>query len=132
MSSWVILVALLLIWETLGQDGNKDKRKGRGTTKDTVVVNTPLGRIIGTREGKANAYLGVPFAEPPTGTHRFRPPRPVRPWAPSSYKAFNYSPDCLQSNLYQMTSGDEEEGEGNDNFDSNSRKVDEDCLYVNM
>jgi len=92
---------------------------GGGRRKlDTVVVNTPLGRIVGLRDGATNAYLGIPFAEPPTGTHRFRPPRPKRAWSPSSYRAFNFSPECLQSTLF----ADSEDG----------IPKDEDCLYLNI
>ena len=79
MNLLICVAVLLLNWPSarvLGQEGklgpdDRQRSKKSSSGKDTVVVNTPLGRIIGMREGKANAYLGVPFAEPPTGEWYF-------------------------------------------------------------
>lgn len=83
-----------------------------------VSTETPLGRIVGIKRGKVVSYLGVPFAEPPIGYFRFRPPRSKRPWAPNTYYATRYSAECLQSALYSLSDGRGER--------------DEDCLYLNI
>lgn len=88
-------------------------------SKSTVLVSTALGTISGKREGQVNAFLGIPFAEPPTGTFRFRPPRPKRAWSPKTHYAHTYSPECLQSSLYASV-------------DSDGTSMDEDCLYLNI
>jgi para-nitrobenzyl esterase len=44
---------------------------------DPSVVDMPYGRLLGAREGKVVRFLGVPYALPPTGGHRFAPPRPL-------------------------------------------------------
>lgn len=48
------------------------------------TVDIPDGRISGsvnlTRQAEVQAYLGIPFAAPPTGINRFRPPAPVLAW----------------------------------------------------
>jgi para-nitrobenzyl esterase len=45
-----------------------------------VVVQTDEGALQGVTEGPLTVFRGVPFAAPPTGDRRFRPPAPVEPW----------------------------------------------------
>ena len=47
---------------------------------DPVMVRTAGGAIEGRRSASVVAFLGVPFAAPPFGVHRMRPPQPVTPW----------------------------------------------------
>lgn len=82
--------------------------------KSIVTVRTPLGVVRGDRSsGGINVFRGVPFAEPPVGDLRFRPPVPKRPWKmPLSATAFGPEPwqtgtpnvakseDCLQLNVW--------------------------------
>jgi para-nitrobenzyl esterase len=44
------------------------------------VVRTPYGRVRGRREQGVAVFRGIPFAAPPFGPHRFRPPVPPEPW----------------------------------------------------
>lgn len=85
--------------------------KARGATAASVVVETSLGRLEGKRAGNTIAFLGVPFAEPPIGPLRFRPPRPARPWsgvrsadsyasAPVQLRHKGISEDCLYLNIW--------------------------------
>ena len=46
-----------------------------------VTVLTPSGSLRGEQSGSVNVFRGVPFAEPPIGPLRFRPPVTVKPWA---------------------------------------------------
>ena len=70
------------------------------------------------RNDGAVAYLGVPYAAPPVGALRWRPPAPVTPWTttfqatqaglncpqppfpPGSTSSAARSEDCLTLNLY--------------------------------
>lgn len=47
-----------------------------------TVVETSTGRVRGRLDDGSGiwAYLGIPYAEPPVGPLRFRPPRPIAPW----------------------------------------------------
>jgi len=77
------------------------------------VVRTPLGALRGLKENGVRVFRGIPFAEPPVGPLRFRPPKPQRPWTGErSAEVFSASPmqtgeagvrhseDCLYLNVW--------------------------------
>jgi para-nitrobenzyl esterase len=45
-----------------------------------LVVRTDHGLVRGLDTHGAREFLGIPYAAPPTGTNRWRPPQPFRPW----------------------------------------------------
>jgi carboxylesterase type B len=45
-----------------------------------VVIKTARGAMRGEVADGVNAFKGVPYAAPPFGANRLRPPRPVEPW----------------------------------------------------
>ncbi len=47
----------------------------------TPAVETAAGRIAGSVEAGVCAFRGIPYAAPPVGPRRFRPPDPPAPWA---------------------------------------------------
>ena len=47
---------------------------------DGSVVPLRAGRIEGIRKEGVSVFLGVPYAQPPVGPLRFRPPVPGAPW----------------------------------------------------
>ena len=84
---------------------------------DSLIVDTNLGRVHGASMGSVNEYLGIPYAEPPVGTLRFRPPVTKRPWHPAILQTTHFKPECLQSSLFATEDG---------------TLRDEDCLYLNI
>jgi para-nitrobenzyl esterase len=44
-------------------------------------VETSCGRLRGVHEGGLLKFRGIPFARPPVGELRFRPPQPALPWS---------------------------------------------------
>lgn len=116
VANLIILFIILMINYCLPQPIEDDEEIF--SIKNRVVVDTSLGKVVGITDGKLNTFLGIPYAEPPTRTWRFRPSRNKRPWYPQVYKATKFSPECLQSTLYSSA------GEG--------RIKDEDCLYLNI
>lgn len=44
------------------------------------VVETKLGKVMGWTSDGVDIFHEIPFAAPPTGANRFRPPQPVEPW----------------------------------------------------
>ncbi|HEY7614791.1 MAG TPA: carboxylesterase family protein [Gemmatimonadales bacterium] len=46
-----------------------------------AVVDTSAGSIRGLYADGVTVFRGVPYAAPPVGLHRLRPPAPVAPWS---------------------------------------------------
>lgn len=59
------------------------------------VVLTKDGRIKGITVDKAYIFYGVPYADPPVGAYRWKPPRPVSP-RPGLYDASFPRASCMQ------------------------------------
>lgn len=45
------------------------------------VVKTRHGEVRGSLVDGVHTFKGVPYAAPPLGAHRLRPPQPVEPWS---------------------------------------------------
>ena len=80
-------------------------------------VLTESGTISGTRVNGLNVYKGIPFAAPPVGDLRWRPPVHVAPWT-GERKADAFAPACMQVGVSMP-------GE-------TAPAVSEDCLYLNI
>ena len=48
------------------------------TTQPVVTIKD--GALRGTTTAGVSAFLGIPYAAPPFGVNRMRPPQPVQPW----------------------------------------------------
>ena len=77
---------------------------------DPLVAQTTLGEIRGFEREGAVWFLGIPYAEPPVGDLRFKPPVPVAPWT-GTLVASAFGPACPQpveedQVLYQNQSED--------------------------
>ncbi|XP_046580432.1 bile salt-activated lipase-like [Haliotis rubra] len=85
------------------------------------VIDAPWGVVEGTTNVTEDwtpyhAFLGIPFAVPPTGSRRFKRPQP-HPGFNHTFKAYKYGPACLQAlNL----------------IGSNGVTGNEDCLTLNV
>lgn len=60
------------------------------------IVKTDSGYISGINENGICAYLGIPYAAPPTGDLRWRPPAEVKSWE-GIRKADKFGPSCPQA-----------------------------------
>lgn len=84
---------------------------------DPSPIEIAGGLVRGIRERDVVAYKGIPFAEPPVGELRWRPPRPFREWK-GVPEAREYKPQCMQVGPPLPTMPVE--------------PVSEDCLYLNV
>ena len=78
---------------------------------------TESGAISGVHESGLSVYKGVPFATPPVGDLRWRPPAHVPSWT-GTRKANAFAPACMQVGVSMP-------GE-------TPPTVSEDCLYLNI
>jgi para-nitrobenzyl esterase len=60
------------------------------------VVETTLGKVRGEQRGDAVSWRGIPYAAPPVGALRFRPPAPATPW-PGERDATRFGSVAAQS-----------------------------------
>ena len=108
-----VLTAALLFSGTAATavPANQDRHRDPGT-----VVRIAEGALRGTEVGKAEAFLGVPYAAPPVKDLRFAPPA-----APNSWRgvrdATSQAPACLQ-----FQPGGVRE----------TQATSEDCLYLDL
>lgn len=91
------------------------------------VVAIDGGRIAGAPAGAAGGvrrYAGVPYAAPPVGALRWRPPQPIEPWT-GVRQATELPPGCPQP--ARPTPPGEEPF-----FGPGAVRLEEDCLYLNV
>lgn len=105
---WVCLVAAgaAAVIPVVGCSGSPDR---------VVVIDG--GPVAGALDDGVVAYKGIPFAAPPVGPLRWRPPQPVKPWK-AVLAADSYKPQCMQLGPPLPTMPVE--------------KSSEDCLYLNL
>jgi para-nitrobenzyl esterase len=80
------------------------------------VVMTADGPVQGVTANGVSAFLGIPFAAPPVGALRWRPPHAPAQWT-ATLQTTAFGPHCPQTEIY-------------DGF--NSPSTNEDCLYLNV
>ena len=92
-------------------------RRSRMTAKSLSIE----GGALAIPEPDANgvrAYKGIPYAAPPLGRLRWRPPQPVPPWA-GVRPVGAFGPNSLQGVVF-------------DDIDPRPAGISEDCLYLNI
>ncbi len=68
---------------------------GAAAARPTPVVLAPAGAVRGEAAGEVNVFRGLPYAAPPVGALRWRPPAPLEPWS-GVREAKAFGPACLQ------------------------------------
>jgi len=82
-----------------------------------TIVETHLGSIQGFTDDGIHKFFGVPYAAPPVGALRWRPPQPAPTWT-QVRQTSEFGPICPE------TAGAV--------FQTRARRQDEDCLYLNV
>lgn len=81
---------------------------------DPVKAKTASGTLVGEAADGIVAYKGIPYAAPPVGDLRWKPPQPVKAWT-GDRAATDYAASCAQNARLGAEA-----------------KVSEDCLYLNV
>jgi para-nitrobenzyl esterase len=84
------------------------------------LVNTASGRLSGIHDTKTglSEFKGIPYAAPPIGPLRWKPPQAVAAWT-DVRKATQFGPRCMQRPIYS-------------DMVFRSHGMSEDCLYLNV
>lgn len=83
------------------------------------VVETSSGVIEGIAVGDVGVWRGIPFARPPVGDLRWRPPQPADPWS-GILDASEFRHSCMQNPDFYM------------GWPQPAETMSEDCLYLNV
>jgi para-nitrobenzyl esterase len=83
--------------------------------RSSLVVSIANGKIRGKRAGGVDEYLGIPYAAPPVGPLRWKPPQPLPGGWDGIRAATRFAPHCAQpKGVFGQAS------------------TSEDCLYLNV
>jgi len=88
--------------------------------KHGPIVKAPAGIVEGLAEGELRVFKGIPYALPPVGSARWRPPSPMPQWA-GVKKATEYGSSCWQPKPALSTI-----------YTRNPMPMSEDCLTLNI
>lgn len=104
--SLLLAVAAVGPWAGALEAGTPRPRVSRAVSAGAMAV-TEGGLVRGTRAGESFAFKGIPFAAPPTGELRWRPPSPPQPWF-GARDAAAFGPRCPQLDAADDVLGDED------------------------
>ena len=83
-----------------------------------TTLTTPAGQLTGAPSHGIVAFKGIPYAAPPVGPLRWKPPQPLAPWT-GVRKALKFGARCMQGRIY-------------DDMVFRDPGPSEDCLYLNV
>ncbi len=123
-SAFLASLAVLAACSSSADDGAAQSGAGGGVAAPVaqpLEVKVEQGAVAGEAASeKTRAFRGIPFAAPPTGGNRFRPPQPAAPWSGvRDAKALGKACPQFKSSL----------GSGEAKFDETTS---EDCLTLNV
>jgi len=87
----------------------------------TVRVKVETGELVGVQHETANVFRNIPFAAPPVGPLRWKPPQPAKAW-PGARPAIYPGPSCPQPM----------NADNSPNFGGANGPTSEDCLQLNV
>ena len=116
LKRWVMTVfaGLAIATSAFAQQG-QNEHATRDSGRARPVVNTTDGPVRGLVANGLNTFLGIPYAAPPVGDLRWRPPVPVARHA--LLDTVKYGNRCAQISTFGVFA---------------KPSMEEDCLYLNV
>lgn len=114
MKTGIVGIVIMIISCSLFAQQATDKSALDGAPQ----VRTASGIVRGATDSGVAVFKGIPFAAPPVGEFRWRPPQPVVAWK-GVRDALEFGPSCAQAG-FGRAAGAIAEGSS------------EDCLYLNV
>ncbi|HEY1548376.1 MAG TPA: carboxylesterase family protein [Kofleriaceae bacterium] len=84
-----------------------------------MIAQTKSGSVRGFERGGVHSWLGIPYAAPPVGGRRFRPPEPIAAWT-GELDATHVGPVAMQERNSVMAGL------------TDKTRISEDCLTLNV
>src|SRR5690606_11812700 len=84
------------------------------------IVDAPAGKVRGAVLGDLHVFKGIPYALPPTGSRRWKPPLPMPAWK-ETRDATRFGAPCVQPNPRSVSI-----------YAHELPPTSEDCLFLNI
>ena len=120
---WLLICAPIVVVAALGCASRAHLGKAQPPEGPATTIDPPAGTIRGTLADGLRVFLGIPFAAPPVGAYRFRPPQPAAHFD-TAFDATHYGAVCPQ-----LGRGADE---GKAVADDVAVEGSEDCLHLNV
>jgi para-nitrobenzyl esterase len=91
--------------------------QAKAAESSAPLVHTAEGPVEGVVRNRVDTFLGIPYAAPPSGAHRWQPPQPVAAWT-QTLKATAFGNTCPQITELGVFAG--------------PVSTTEDCLFLNV
>lgn len=92
ISAWAYLAACVLALPAR-QDSSPVVN---GRAASPTVALSPSNTVVGLADGNVEKFAGIPFADPPTGSLRLKPPKKLSTNLGDAYDAINPAAACPQ------------------------------------
>ncbi|POS71667.1 lipase [Diaporthe helianthi] len=91
VSTWASLVSCVV-----ALPARQGSHVVNGRAVSPTVVLSPSNTLVGLSSGKVEKFAGIPFADPPTGSLRLKPPKRLSTNLGDAYDAINPAAACPQ------------------------------------
>jgi len=119
ISSWCVIAASVAI-----MSASCHKQEAATPVEPEIesgtLVETRTGSVEGVAEGSLLVFKGIPYATPPVGELRWKPPEPPAPWS-GVLQAADFGPACIAPSARMSTI-----------YSSDIAPFSEDCLTLNI